>query len=82
MPSDGVRKGLMRAPTPRSALLSHTIALPFVSACAVAQAAQCRNRNSDRYAIQHFGCSLAMHLGSRQEAGEACRRAINLAGTQ
>jgi len=39
-------------------------------------------RYPDCYAIQHFGCSLAMHVGARQEAGEACRRAINLAGTQ
>jgi hypothetical protein len=34
------------------------------------------------YAIQHFGCSLAMHVGARQQAGEACRRAIDLAGGQ
>jgi hypothetical protein len=72
----------MRAPTPPSTLLGLTIVLLFVSACAVAQAVQSRNRNADCYAIQHFGCSLAMHLGARQEAGEACRRAINLAGTQ
>ena len=35
----------------------------------------------DCYAIQHFGCGLAMHVGARQEAGEACRRAIELAGS-
>ena len=34
------------------------------------------------YAIQHFGCSLAMHVGARESAGSACRRAIDLAGTQ
>jgi len=34
------------------------------------------------YAIQHFGCSLAMQVGARQAAGEACRRAINLVGEQ
>lgn len=39
-------------------------------------------RYPDCYAIQHFGCSLAMQVGSRQEAGDACRRAIDLAGTQ
>jgi len=39
-------------------------------------------RYPDCYAIQHFGCSLAMHVGARQEAGEACRRAIKLAGTE
>jgi hypothetical protein len=36
----------------------------------------------DNYAIQHFGCSLAMHVGARESAGSACRRAIELAGTQ
>jgi hypothetical protein len=36
----------------------------------------------DNYAIQHFGCSLAMHVGARESAGSACRRAIDLAGTQ
>jgi hypothetical protein len=72
----------MRAPTQPSTVLGLTIVLLFVSARAVAQAVQCRNRNPDCYAIQHFGCSLAMYLGSRQEVGEACRRAINLAGTQ
>lgn len=39
-------------------------------------------RYPDSYAIQHFGCSLAMHVGARQEAGEACRRAINLGAEQ
>lgn len=39
-------------------------------------------RYPDCYAIQHFGCGLAMHVGARQEAGEACRRAIELAGSQ
>lgn len=39
-------------------------------------------RYPDCYAIQHFGCSLAMHIGARQQAGEACRRAIDLAGGQ
>lgn len=28
------------------------------------------------YAIQHFGCGLAMHVGAREEAGRACRRSI------
>ena len=36
----------------------------------------------DCYAIQHFGCSLAMHVGAREEAGTACRRAIDLAATE
>jgi hypothetical protein len=39
-------------------------------------------RYPDCYAIQHFGCGLAMRVGARQEAGDACRRAIDLAGTQ
>ncbi|MBT8452442.1 MAG: hypothetical protein KJO40_10785 [Deltaproteobacteria bacterium] len=39
-------------------------------------------RYPDSYPIQHFGCGLAMHVGARQEAGEACRRAIELAGSQ
>lgn len=39
-------------------------------------------RYPDCYAIQHFGCGLAMHVGARQEAGAACRRAIELAGSQ
>jgi hypothetical protein len=39
-------------------------------------------RYPDCYAIQHFGCGLAMHVGARQVAGEACRRAIELAGSQ
>jgi len=82
MARDGVRNSAMRAPTQPSTLLGLTIVLILVSARPVAQAAQCRNRNPDCYAIQRFGCSLAMHLGSRQKAGEACRRAINLAGTQ
>lgn len=34
------------------------------------------------YAIQHFGCSLAMQVGARQAAGKACRRAINLSAEQ
>lgn len=38
-------------------------------------------RYPDCYAIQHFGCGLAMHVGARQEAGEACRRAIELVGS-
>jgi hypothetical protein len=38
-------------------------------------------RYPDCYAIQHFGCSLAMHVGARQQAGEACRRAIDLAAS-
>ena len=40
------------------------------------------DRYPNCYAIQHFGCSLAMHVGARQQAGEACRRAIDLAGGQ
>lgn len=36
----------------------------------------------DNYAIQHFGCSLAMHVGAREAAGSACRRAIDLASTE
>ena len=40
------------------------------------------HRYPDCYAIQHFGCSLAMQVGARQEAGGACRRAIDLVGTQ
>lgn len=36
----------------------------------------------DNYAIQHFGCSLAMHVGAREAAGSACRRAISLASTE
>lgn len=38
------------------------------------------DRYPDCYAIQHFGCSLAMHVGARQQAGSSCRRAIDLAG--
>lgn len=36
----------------------------------------------DNYAIQHFGCSLAMQVGAREAAGSACRRAIDLASTE
>ncbi|MGB5809048.1 MAG: hypothetical protein WBG86_00885 [Polyangiales bacterium] len=32
------------------------------------------------YAIQHFGCGLAMQVGAREEAGRACRRSIELVG--
>jgi hypothetical protein len=36
----------------------------------------------DRYpkchAIQHFGCTVAMQVGAREQAGKACRRAIEL----
>ena len=34
----------------------------------------------DSYAIQHFGCGLAMQVGAREEAGKACRRSIELVG--
>jgi len=40
------------------------------------------DRYPDCYAIQHFGCSLAMRIGARQQTGKACRRTISLAGSQ
>ncbi|MGB5702651.1 MAG: hypothetical protein WBM48_07530 [Polyangiales bacterium] len=40
------------------------------------------NEYPDNYAVQHFGCSLAMHVGEREATGKACRGAIDLAGAQ
>jgi hypothetical protein len=40
----------------------------------------------DRYptchAIQHFGCTVAMQVGAREQAGTACRRAIELLSSE
>ncbi len=38
------------------------------------------DRYPDSQAVQHFGCTVAMHVGERETAGKACRRAIELAG--
>ena len=32
----------------------------------------------DNYAVQHFACGLAMSVGASSQAGEACRRSIEL----
>jgi len=49
---------------------------------AVSIALSALNEYPDNYAIQHFGCSLAIHVGEGEAAGKGCRRAIDLAGAQ